>query len=84
MYNEIEKTIKSFNGNIEEINDSPQTAPSKRIEKIFKDSNEKYNKIFHGVNIVMDIGIETIRSKSKRFDNWIDKLINLGDKNVLE
>ena len=74
--NEIKRLLPNYDY-VTTFYDSPQTVPSKRIKKIFKDSNEKYNKIFHGVNILMDIGIETIRSKSKKFNNRINKLIDL-------
>lgn len=63
---------------IELINDSQETAPHKRLEKLFKLEHDKYDKVFHGEGIAYDIGIEKIRSKAQRFDSWITKIINLS------
>jgi hypothetical protein len=75
---EIQNCILDFEENIqskppEEINDSILTAPSKRIEKIYR----KYHKTLHGTTITKNIGIEEIRSKCPRFNFWIQKLTNL-------
>jgi hypothetical protein len=75
---EIEQIISSCGG-IENINNSPQTAPSKRIEKIFDHYNsEQYDKVFHGPAIVDDIGLDIILEKCDRFRNWINILKNLN------
>lgn len=79
--NEMKKIISEFNNNIEDINDSPTTAPSKRIENLFKMINEKYDKVFYGEAILSDIGLEVIRQKAKRFNAWIEKIKSLGDCN---
>jgi hypothetical protein len=60
----------------EEINDSIQTAPSKRISHIFK----KYKKSVYGYIIAQDIGIEVIKSNCPRFSSWLDSLILLSYK----
>jgi len=62
---------------IELINDSPHTAPHKRLEQLFEIENEKYDKVFHGEGIAFDIGINDIRKNAKRFNNWVEKLLNL-------
>lgn len=62
---------------IEQINDSPQTAPHKRLEVLFELENERYDKVFHGEGIAYDIGLETIRINAKRFDEWIEKIVRL-------
>ena len=79
IFNEIDKIIKQF-PNIEDINNSFQTAPSKRIEKIFYNNNEKYDKVFYGSSIAEDIGLDTLRQKVKRFDKWLKKLEGLIKK----
>lgn len=61
----------------EEINDSVYSAPSKRIQKIFK----KYKKSIYGYIIAQDIGIDKIRSNCPNFSNWINNLINLNTQN---
>lgn len=61
--------------NIEDINCTPQGAPSKRLEKIYKKHNNKYNKVAIGVDIVELTGIDNILQKCPRFKAWIDKII---------
>lgn len=56
----------------EHINDSPQTAPSKRILKIFPDG--AYSKTEHGPLIAESIGIDEIRAKCPAFSEWVGKL----------
>ena len=71
---EMQKIIEQFQDDIESINDSPQTAPSKRIEELFENIGEYYNKVFYGEAIASEIGLETIRKRAKRFDRWLEKL----------
>jgi hypothetical protein len=69
---ELQNTI-STSPNPEMINDNPQTAPSKRLERIIKG----YNKVVYGNILAETIGLENIRNKSPRFDAWINKLENV-------
>lgn len=62
--------ICKANPNPETINDSPLTAPSKRLSTNIR----RYDKIDHGVDICELIGLVTMRTKSPRFDKWIDNL----------
>lgn len=62
---------------IESINNSRETAPSKRIIELFKLHGEKYDKVFYGAAITQDIGLTTIREKAKRFDKWISNIESL-------
>lgn len=66
---------------IELINDSPQTAPHKRLEELFELQNEKYDKVFHGEGIAYDIGLSEIRANAKRFNSWIEKILSLNSNN---
>jgi len=59
--------------NPELINNSKKTSPSHRLEKIIKG----YNKIVHGDILTAAIGLERIRKKSPRFNNWIAKIESL-------
>jgi hypothetical protein len=52
------------------INDSPNTAPSKRIEKIFP----SYDKPEHPLLAALDIGLDTIRRECPLFDAWVKRL----------
>ncbi|NDV59915.1 DUF4276 family protein [Bacteroides sp. 519] len=74
-YNEIvwietEKIVNSF-CNPEEINTTPEGAPSKRLLAI----NNNYNKVIEGNLIALEIGIQNIMNKCTRFSAWVDKLI---------
>lgn len=54
------------------INDSPETAPSKRILKIFPEGT--YSKTEHGPLIAEAIGIDAIREKCPAFNEWVGHL----------
>jgi hypothetical protein len=54
----------------EHINDSPKTAPSKRIIKCCP----RYDKPLHGSLIAMDIGLDTIRKNCQHFNKWLTLL----------
>jgi hypothetical protein len=58
----------------EEINDSPVTAPSKRIEALVPG----YQKPFLGVLAALEIGLTGIRKECPHFDNWITRLESLA------
>lgn len=72
---ELEKIFRRF-PNPEDINDDPNTAPSKRLLKHI----EGYNKVVDGVSIIEEIGIETVIEKCPRFRDWLRGLIAaMGD-----
>lgn len=58
----------------EHVNESQETAPSKRIKKHFP----KYEKIIDGSLISLKIGLDVIRSKCVHFNEWMKKLEALG------
>lgn len=62
--------IRSQFNTPEEINDSPETAPSKRVEKLFKG----YNKPLLGTLAALAIGLDTIRREYPHFNQWLGKL----------
>lgn len=68
---EIQKIIDSFD-NPEEINSSPETAPSKRLIQIIP----YYDKVIYGNIVALEIGLPAILSKCPRFRGWIDTLIH--------
>lgn len=72
----FEEIINSCGG-VEKINNSKETAPSKRISNIFSQYNEQYDKVFHGYSIIEDIGLEAIFSECTRFKSWVDKIQKL-------
>ena len=65
--------INLFN-NPEEINDNPQTAPSKRLAKIISD----YDKESFGNIIALEIGLRTMLENCPRFNKWVETLIKLA------
>lgn len=58
----------------EDINDSPTTAPSKRIAQLIP----HYNKRLHGPDVAMETGLDLIRKECVRFNEWLTRLESLG------
>lgn len=54
----------------EDINDSPHTAPSKRILATMAG----YQKTFHGPLIAYDIGLDAMRRECPHFAEWLQKI----------
>lgn len=61
-------------GEPEEINDGPNSAPSKRLEKLIRGS---YPKVAMAKTISAAIGIQAIREKCPHFNAWLTKLEQL-------
>jgi len=59
----------------EDINDSPATAPSKRI----KEEHPRYGKVMGGRAVAEEIGLAGIRAECPRFDAWVARLEALGE-----
>ena len=66
------KAVRDAFESPEDINDSPQTAPSKRILSIFE--NGVYSKTEHGPLIAEAIGLDVIRQNCPEFNKWIGAL----------
>jgi Domain of unknown function (DUF4276) len=60
----------------EDINDSPITAPSKRILALIPE----YEKPLFGALAALDIGLTAIRNECPHFNEWLDKLETLSDQ----
>ena len=58
----------------EDINDNPDTAPSKRLAQIFPN----YNKVRFGPQIAQSIGLPSIRRECPRFNSWVARLESLA------
>ncbi|MDF2156484.1 DUF4276 family protein [Algoriphagus sp. CAU 1675] len=65
----IDQILNTYS-NPEDINNDPETAPSKRLIKIFG-----YDKTGDGEMILEMLGIDQMLQKCPRFKEWIDKLI---------
>ncbi len=57
----------------EDINNNPDTAPSKRILNLFDD----YNKVSDGAIIAGRIGLSVLRKECKHFDEWVTFIENI-------
>lgn len=66
----IQEILAQYNNNPEEINDAPETAPSKRLLEL----KPEYRKVAMGHAIAKAIGIPTIREQCSNFNRW---LVNL-------
>jgi hypothetical protein len=67
------QTIRDAFTSPEEINDSPITAPSKRVISLVPE----YEKPIHGNLAVLEIGLNTIRAECPLFNHWITILETL-------
>ena len=54
----------------EEINDSKETAPSKRLERLIPG----YSKTQHGPDVIERAGLVYVRSRCPRFHGWLTRL----------
>ena len=57
----------------EDINDNPETAPSKRIRGVIP----RYDKRNDGPDLAMGIGLNVIRTQCQRFNAWVTRLESL-------
>jgi hypothetical protein len=64
------QAIRDIFNNPEEINDSPTTAPSKRIEALIP----RYQKPFLGTLAALEVGLENIRVQCPHFNAWLARL----------
>lgn len=62
----------------EHINNSPQTAPSKRIEGLIKG----YEKPLMGTLAALEVGLDSMRQNCELFDNWLRQLESLTVNNT--
>lgn len=75
---ELEKVKAKFKSP-EEINDNPETAPSKRILQVYP----RYKKTTQGPLISRRTGLDKIRKECKHFDTWVSKLEKLGEGSII-
>lgn len=72
LSSQFEKARTQFHSP-EDIDDNPNTAPSKRIKNICSE----YMKPIHGILAAIEIGLPKIRSECQHFDQWLKKLETL-------
>ena len=71
----IQSILEEF-GSPEEIDDSPATAPSKRIQAL----SPEYQKPTMGLQAAQAIGLESIREECPHFHEWLERLESLTQK----
>ncbi len=69
----LKKILAAFHHNPEEINDSWQTCPSRRIEELIP----RYAKNVDGPQIAEEIGLDSLRRHCAHFNAWIQQLETL-------
>ena len=69
---ELKQAFDNFE-NPEMINDTKENSPSHRLMRIING----YNKVVYGNILAEAIGLENIRSKCYRFNQWLEKIENL-------
>lgn len=67
-------TIRAAFDTPEDINDSPDTAPSKRIAALYR----RYDKPLHGTLAALEIGLDTMRAQCPLFDGWLRRIEGLA------
>ncbi|MCU0394084.1 MAG: DUF4276 family protein [Thermoflexibacter sp.] len=66
---ELQRVFQEYE-NPEMINDVKVTSPSHRLGRIIKG----YHKVVYGNILAEAIGLEKIRRKSPRFNQWLEKI----------
>lgn len=72
-----EAILSHYDHNPERINDSPITAPSKRLKK-----HTNYRKTTHAALIANSTGIQVIRQQCHGFDRWLTQLEGLQPRYI--
>ncbi len=71
---ELDAIIRQFPNGPEYIDDGEETAPSKRLLKLYP----SYQKRTRGIQIAQRISLDTMREECPHFDSWITQLEKLS------
>lgn len=83
--NTLAEMLSDYHDNPELVNNSPSTAPSKRIIKaIEEDKNCYYKKPKTGASVTKEIGMDKLMSMCKHFREWIGTIMSLGHSAITE
>ena len=61
-------------GGCEQIDDTPQNAPSKRIEAAFPGYKKGRSDLAHGPRLASKLSLEVVRRACPRFSGWLQKI----------
>lgn len=64
------RSIRDSVSSPEDINDNPNTAPSKRVSDLYR----SYKKVIEGTVAAQAIGLQRMRQECPHFNNWVDSL----------
>lgn len=70
--------IVADGGSCEQINDSPETAPSKRLQKLCPRYVKGRSSAAHAPRLGARLSLEAVRSACPRFSAWVEMLERLG------
>ncbi|MDR0995714.1 MAG: DUF4276 family protein [Tannerella sp.] len=71
----LKEILEKYDGKPERINDSYDTAPSRRI---IKEIGKQYNKPQSGTYVTAQVGIPALKERCPHFKKWMEKLEELG------
>ena len=60
----------------EDINDKPNSAPSKRVLSLYS----AYQKVIEGTLAAQEVGLETMRQECRHFAAWLSRLESLAER----
>jgi len=73
----LEQEINTtYTGNTELVNNSPQTAPSKRIIAALE-GKYHFDKPKSGVDTTKAVGVDRLKERCSHFDDWINRIIQM-------
>lgn len=79
LANSVAKIVSEC-GSCEAINDTPQTAPSKRLQKLFPGYIKGRSAAAHAPRLARKLDLEKVRSACPRFNVWLTRLESLSSR----
>ncbi|MDX2971608.1 DUF4276 family protein [Kribbella solani] len=67
----LQAEVDTVGGDVELLNDSRQTAPSKRVLRCWPD----YGKVTDGVEMIRDAGLQAVLDRCPGLNSWVDRIL---------
>jgi hypothetical protein len=67
----LQAEARSVNGDVELLNDSLATAPSKRVQKCWSD----YDNVTGGIEVIREAGLPAVMERCPGLKAWVDQLL---------